>query len=409
MDQPHPHIVVLGAGHAGGSVVAFLRQFGATAPITLVGDEAALPYQRPPLSKAWLKGETTEAKLLLRPEKFYADQNIALRLGARAARIDRENRALVLQDGDRLNYSHLIVATGARARRLPGLDDLGGILHLRTMQDAEQIRQAMQPDGTLVVVGGGYVGLEVAATARSFGMNVVVVERENRLLARVASEPFGSFIEDSFRHRGVRIELGCTIETFENEAGRISAVRLSNGNRIACNAVLIGIGAVPNDELMREAGLICSDGVTVDHAARTSDEAIFAIGDCTCRPLPLYDTSGRLESVPNAVEQARQAAAAICQRALPKPEVPWFWSDQFDLRIQIAGLRIGVTESIVRGDPASSSFAVFHLDKDAAVRAVEAVNATTDFMAGKQFINQGKRVVREKLSNAALSLQDIAA
>lgn len=409
MDQPNPHIVVLGAGHAGGSVVAFLRQFGASAPITLVGDEAALPYQRPPLSKAWLKGETTEAKLLLRPEKFYADQKIDLRLGARAIRIDRPNRALLLEDGETLNYSHLILATGARARRLPALHDLAGILHLRTMQDAEHIRQALHAGGTLVVVGGGYVGLEVAATARSFGMNVVVVERENRLLARVASEPFGSFIEDSFRRRGVRIELGCTIETFLSEAGRVCAVQLSNGSRIECSAVLIGIGAVPNDELMREAGLLCSDGVTVDRSARTSDEAIFAIGDCTCRPLPLYDTSGRLESVPNAVEQARQAASAICQRALPKPEVPWFWSDQFDLRIQIAGLRVGITESIVRGDPGSSSFAVFHLDKDAAVRAVESVNASTEFMAGKQFIAQGKRVMREKLSNATLSMQDIAA
>ncbi|MEZ5763962.1 MAG: FAD-dependent oxidoreductase [Xanthobacteraceae bacterium] len=409
MDQPQSHIVVLGAGHASGSVVAFLRQYGTAAPITLIGDETALPYQRPPLSKAWLKGETTEAKLLLRPEKFYADQNITLRLGARAARIDRPNRTLLLEDGEKLNYSHLILATGARPRRLPAVDSLDGILHLRTMQDAERIRAALQAGGTLVVVGGGYIGLEVAATARLAGMNVVVIERENRLLARVASEPFGSFIEDSFRRKGVQIELGCTIETFVSEGGRVRAVQLSDGRRIDCDAVLIGIGAVPNDELMRESGLVCGDGVSVDHSARTSDEAIFAIGDCTFRPLPLYDTSGRLESVPNAVEQAKQAASAICQRALPKPEVPWFWSDQFDLRIQIAGLRIGVTESIIRGDPASSSFAVFHLDEDATVRAVEAVNAPTEFMAGKQFINQGKRVVREKLSNAAMSLQDIAA
>lgn len=409
MDARTPHVVVIGAGHAGGSAVAFLRQYGWKSPITLIGDEKVLPYQRPPLSKAWLKSETTEANLLLRPEKFYADQNIDLRLGTRAIGIDRQQRVVTLEDGATLAYSHLILATGAGARRLPGVHDISGVLYLRTIADAERIRQTLQPGSTLVVVGGGYVGLEVAATAKLLGLNVIVVERETRLLARVASQPFAKFIEGYFRAKGIQIELGSTIESFESNDGRLTSVRLSNGTHVSCAAALIGIGANPNDELMRAADILCGNGVTVDQSARTSDESIFAIGDCTNRPLPLYGTCGRLESVPNALEQAKQAASAISGRPLPKPEVPWFWSDQFDLRIQIAGLRLESTESVIRGDLNSGRFAVFHLDSNNTVRAVEAINASAEFMAGKQLIAQGKRVARDRLSNPTLPMQEIAA
>ncbi len=409
MDARTPHVVVIGAGHAGGSAVAFLRQYGWKAPITLIGDEKVLPYQRPPLSKAWLKGETTEANLLLRPAKFYTDQTIDLRLGMRALGIDRQQRTVMLEDGTTLTYSHLILATGAGARRLPGIHDISGVLYLRTIADAERIRQTLQPGSTLVIVGGGYVGLEVAATAKLLGLKVIVVEREPRLLARVASQPFAKFIEGFFRAKGIQIELGCTIESFESDNGQLTGVRLSNGTHVPCAAALVGIGANPNDELMRAADILCGNGVTVDQSARTSDESIFAIGDCTNRPLPLYGTCGRLESVPNALEQAKQAASAICGRPLPKPEVPWFWSDQFDLRIQIAGLRLDNTESVVRGDLNSGRFAVFHLDSSNAVRAVEAINASAEFMAGKQLIAQGKRVARDRLSNLTLPMQEIAA
>ncbi|ETR76227.1 ferredoxin reductase [Afipia sp. P52-10] len=409
MNGTPSHVIIVGAGHAGGSAAAFLRQFGWKAPITLIGEESALPYQRPPLSKALLKGEATEASLLLRPAKFYADQNITVRLGTRAVGIDRQQRTVTLENGEALAYSHLIVATGAGARRMSHIQDIEGVLYLRTSADAERIRQTLQPGATLVVVGGGYVGLEVAATARRLGLNVVVIEREPRLLARVASQPFAKFIESYFRTQGVQIELGCTIESFESHDGKMTGVRLSNGRQITCTAALIGIGANPNDELMRAAGILCGNGVTVDQSARTSDESIFAIGDCTNRPLPLYGTCGRLESVPNALEQAKQAASAICQRPLPKPEVPWFWSDQFDLRIQIAGLRLEQTESVIRGDPDRARFAVFHLAGDNTVRAVEAINASVEFMAGKQLIAQGKRVARDRLSNATLPMQEIAA
>lgn len=402
-------IVIIGAGHAGGSAAAFLRQYGWKDAITLVGDEAYLPYQRPPLSKAWLKGEAVEKDLQLRPEKFYADQNIDLKLATRATAIDRETSIVVLSNGERLPYAHLICATGARARRLPAPDGLSGIQYLRTLDDADNLRSAIAPGSTFVIIGGGYVGLEVAATAQMLGAQAVVIEREQRLLARVASPQLSSFMDDFFRSKGVRIELGTSIDTFESADGRLTGVRLSDGNVLACDNALIGIGADSNDELMRDAGLTCSNGVIVDESARTSDTGIFAIGDCTFRPLPLFGEAGRLESVPNALEQAKQAAAAICGRPAPKPEVPWFWSDQFDLRLQMAGLRFNIADSVIRGDVSASRFAIFHLDAEDRVRAVEAINAPAEFMAGKMIIGKAQPVLREKLQNPDLSMQEIAA
>lgn len=405
----NPSIVIIGAGHAGGSAAAFLRQYGWKDAITLVGDEPHLPYQRPPLSKAWLKGEAVEKDLQLRPEKFYDDQKIALKLATRVVTIDREKNFVALADGEYLSYTHLIVATGARARRLPITEDLSGIHHLRSLDDADNLRSAIVPGSTFVVIGGGYVGLEVAATAQSLGAQAVVIEREHRLLARVASPQLSSFMDDFFRSKGVRIELGTSIGSFESENGRLTGVRLADGNILACQSVLIGIGADSNDELMRDAGLTCNNGVIVDASARTSDPNIFAIGDCTFRPLPLYDQAGRLESVPNALEQAKQAAAAICGRPAPKPEVPWFWSDQFDLRLQMAGLRFDISDSVIRGDVTASRFAIFHLDADSRVRAVEAINAPAEFMAGKMIIGKAQPVVRERLQNPDLTMQEIAA
>lgn len=409
MNAGASHIVVIGGGHAGGTVAAFLRQFGCKDPITVIGEEAPLPYQRPPLSKAWLKGEITEKDLLLRPEKFYADQNIGLRQGSRAVSVDARERVVNLGCGATLAYSQLVVATGATPVPLPGTANLAGVLTLRTIDDAESIRKILRPGGTLVVVGGGFVGLEVAATARSLGTNVTVVEREPHLMARVASNELAAFVADHLRKSGVRLELGCTVEAVDSRDGRVTGVRLSNGSKLDTDAVLVGIGARPNDTILRDAGIDCDRGVVVDESARTSDAAIFAIGDCTYRPLPLLGIRARLESVPSALEQARQAASAICGRPAPKPEVPWFWSDQAELRIQIAGLRHDVTETVVRGEPANDRFAIFHLGTGGIVRAVEAVNAAPEFMMGKTLIAQARPVSREKLGNTAIAIRDVAA
>ncbi len=411
-----PGVVIVGAGHAGGSAAAFLRQYGYEGAITLIGEEPIAPYQRPPLSKAWLKGEADAEALMLRPESFYAENGITLLLETRVERIDREARAVEWARGGRVPYSHLILATGARARRipLPGLA-LKGVMELRTAADADGLKAALGHGRRLAVIGGGYVGLEAAASARALGAEVVVIEREARVLARVACEALSTFFQDYHRAHGVRFVLGAGVEAIVGADGVAAAVRLDNGDLIEADAFLVGVGAVPNQELAQAAGLHCDDGVVVDLEARTSDPAIFAIGDCTRRPLPVYGhRMHRLESVPNALEQSKQVASAIVGRAQPPGEVPWFWSDQYDLKLQIAGLPFTADRIVIRGEPVAAKeggarFAVFHLDAENRVQAVEAINAAPEFMAGRQLIAQRKAVAPEKLSDMSVSMKEVAA
>jgi 3-phenylpropionate/trans-cinnamate dioxygenase ferredoxin reductase subunit len=402
-------VVILGAGHAGGSAAAALRHFGHAGSIVLVGEEPLLPYQRPPLSKAWLKGEADEDELQLRPPSFYAENDIAVRLGIAATRIDRDTKQVALSDGEVLPYDALIIATGARARRLslPG-GELARTLELRTVADAEILKASIAPGKRLAIVGGGYVGLEVAASARALDAEAVVIEREPRILARVACSILSDFFIAYHRKHGVRFELDAEVEALEGEDGQATAVRLGGGRRIPCDLVLIGVGALPNQELAEEAGIECHHGVVVDEEARTSDPAIFAIGDVTRRPLPLYGRSFRLESVPNALEQAKQAAAAITGHKPPAHEVPWFWSDQYDLKLQIAGLPFDVEDLVVRGEPANARFAVFHMKGDV-IQAVEAINSPAEFMGGKLLIGSRKPVSREKLADPSISMKEVAA
>jgi 3-phenylpropionate/trans-cinnamate dioxygenase ferredoxin reductase component len=405
-------ILILGAGHAGGACAALLRQQGWTGPITLVGDEPIPPYQRPPLSKAWLKGEADAESLALRPLDFYADHDIGLRLGVRALEIVRhaEGGGVLLEGGERLDYDRLVIATGARARRipLPGLD-LNGVMELRTAADADRLKAALRPGVRLAVVGGGYIGLEAAASARALGAEAVVIELQPRLLARVAHADLSAFVHDDHRRHGVEFRLACSVQALEGEDGRVSGVRLDDGGRVACDVALVGVGAQPNQELAQAAGLACGNGVVVDLAARTSDPDVYAIGDCTERPLPLYGCTGRLESVPNALEQAKQAAADLCRAKPPVPETPWFWSDQFDLKLQIAGLPIGSVRTVVRGAPSSARFAVFHLNAQNQLQAVEAINSPPEFMAGRQLIGSRRPVDPDRLADTAVSMKEVAA
>lgn len=387
-----------------------LRQLGWLGAITLIGEEPIPPYQRPPLSKAWLKGEATAESLALRPAKFYPNATIDLRLATRVTRIDRAAKTVMLSDGGALAYDALILALGARARRLPlpGID-LDGVLELRSAADADRLKAALHPGASLAVIGGGYIGLEAAASARALGAEVIIIERESRVLARVACSILSEFFQTFHRRQGVTIEVDAQVAALEGANGRVSGVRLGDGRLIACNVALIGVGAVANDELAREAGLTCHNGIAVDLAARTDDPAIFAIGDCTSRPLPLYDRLGRLESVPNALEQAKQAAAMICGKPPPTPEVPWFWSDQYDLRLQIAGLPFDSIEIAVRGDVEAGKFALFHLTANGTVQAVEAVNASTEFMGGRRIIARRKRLARAVIEDMSISMQELAA
>jgi 3-phenylpropionate/trans-cinnamate dioxygenase ferredoxin reductase component len=408
MNDISARVVIVGAGHAGGSAAALLRQYGWKGPITLIGAEPVPPYQRPPLSKAWLKRESNLANILLRPASFYDANGIDLRLASKVVCINRSTSTLDLSTGEHVAYDHLILALGAHARPLPVPGDhLAGVMELRTVVDADRLTHVLRPGARIAVIGAGYIGLEVAASARMLGIDVVVIERESRVLARVASPQLSEFLQRRHASSGVRIMLNASVDSFEGADGHVAAVRLSDGSSVPCDVVLVGIGAAPNVALGRTAGLDCADGIIVDLAARTSDTAIHAIGDCAHRPLPLYHRTGRLESVPNALEQAKQAAADLCGRAPPAPEVPWFWSDQYEVRLQIAGLPFDVTETVVRGDPTTGSFAIFHLAAGGSVQAVEAINAPAEFMAGRMLIGQRKPTVAARLRDVSCSLREL--
>ena len=402
-------VLIIGAGHAGGSVAAFLRQYGHDGPIVLAGQEDAPPYQRPPLSKAWLKGEADLEALLLRPLSFYAEQNIDFRPSTVAVSVDPEAKTVAFHDGASETYDLLVLATGSTARKLPVPGgDHPDLLELRTLKDAERLKAVLGPGKRLAVVGGGYVGLEAAASARALGAEAVVIERAARVLARVASETLSAFFTQQHRARGVEILTGAEVTAVARDG-----VTLADGSVVRADAVLVGVGALACDGLARSAGLLCDDGVVVDDQARTSDPAIFAVGDMTRRPIPALGPvhagrRHRLESVPNALEQAKQAAAAIVGRPGPAAEVPWFWSDQYEYKLQIAGLPFDADRQVVRGDPGAGGFAVFHLAGDRVV-CVEAVNAPPEFMAGKQLIAKTTPVSVEKLGDPAISMKAVAA
>ncbi|MHC3126019.1 ferredoxin reductase [Brevundimonas sp. GN22] len=394
-------IVILGAGHAGGSAAGFLKQYGFEGEIVLAGAEQIPPYQRPPLSKAWLKGETNENALQLRSSEFYAENNIDLRLGIAATAIDRTAKMVAFDDGTVEPYDYLVIATGSRARKLPlpgGDDDL--LLELRTIPDAERLKQALGGGKRLAVIGGGYVGLEAAASARALGAEAVVIERMDRVLQRVASSTLSEFFTRRHTREGVIIRTGAEVVAVSGHS-----VTFADGEVLEAHAVLVGIGATANDELALQCGLECAEGIVVDLDARTSDTAIFAIGDVTRRPLPHYDVMHRLESVPNALEQAKRVACAITGRPAPQDEVPWFWSDQYDCKLQIAGLPFGASAQVVRGDSDTGSFAVFHL-KDDRIVCVEAVNAAHSFMFGKQAIAKSSRVDAATLADESIPIKE---
>ena len=409
MTSPDAHVVIVGAGHAGGTLAALLRQYGHAGPVTLVGEEPIPPYQRPPLSKAWLKGEADAESLALKPLEFYAENRIDFRPSVSGVRIDRDQKRLALSDGTELAYDILVLATGARPIRLPipGAD-LEGILELRTAADAEALKGALGPGRTMAVVGGGYIGLEAAASARALGAEAVVLEREPRILARVAGEVLSSFFRTLHEGHGVRFLTGASVTGFRGEGGKVTGVELADGRVIACDLALVGVGAVPNQELAQEAGLDVNRGVVVDLEARTSDPSIFAIGDVTLRPMPIYGRDFRMESVPNALEQAKQAACAITGRPAPAGETPWQWSDQYDIKLQIAGYNFDSDQTLVRGDPASGRFAIFHLQGDK-VQAVEAINSPPEFMMGRQLIGSRRPVDKQRLADPSISMKEVAA
>jgi len=397
-------IVILGAGQAGAQAVATLRAEGFAGALTMVGDEAYPPYQRPPLSKAYLAGTFERERLFLKPDAFYAEAKCELFLGVRAKHIDRGNRCVTLNDGRTLSYDKLLITTGTRVRRvpIPGAD-LEGVHYLRDIADVDRLRPNFVKGARLAVVGGGYIGLEVAAVAVKHGLEVDVFEALDRVMARAVSPDVSAFYERVHMHAGVRLHLRTGVDAIEGK-GKVEAIR-AGGKSHACDFVLVGIGVVPNEELAREAGLGCDDGIVVNEFAETGDPAIYAAGDCT-RHIGRDGHPVRLESVQNAIDQAKHAALAMLGKHTPYKEVPWFWSDQYDLKLQIAGLAWPSDRTVLRGDPAARKFAVFHL-RDGRVAAVESVNAAPEYLVGRKLIAEGKSVPAEKLADTTIPMKNI--
>ena len=375
-------IVVIGAGQAAGQAAASLRQEGYEGPVTILGDEAQAPYQRPPLSKAYLSGEIGMDRVLVRPEKFYHDKDITLKTNTRVVSIDRGNKAVTTEAGDTIHYTKLLIATGSRPRilEIPG-SDLSGIHYLRTIDDVDRIRVAMQTASRLCIVGGGYIGLEVAAISVTAGLKVTVVEAMDRILQRVTTPEMSEYYHKLHTSRGVNIMVNTGVEGFDGD-GSVSAV-LCGDTRVETDLVIVGIGIIPNVELAEAAGLECGNGILVDDHGCTSDPDIYAAGDCTNHPNPVLDRRLRLESVPNAMEQTRVACSNMLGGDKVYAAVPWFWSDQYELKLQMVGFSSDGDSSCVRGDKDADQFAVFYLNNGRVV-AVDAVNSPREFMVCKQ-------------------------
>ncbi len=399
-------VVIAGAGHAAGQVVASLRQKKFTGRIVLLGEESWLPYQRPPLSKKFLAGELSAERLYFKPKSFYDDPDIEIHLGTRITAIDCNNRSVTADDGNEFTYDKLVLALGSRPRPLPlpGAD-LAGIHYLRGIDDVLSIQSEIQEGRRLVIVGAGYIGLEVAAVTTQLGLEVTVVEMEDRVMSRVVSPQLSEFYQREHLAHGVTLKLSTGTSGFSGD-GKLEYVLLDNGAKLPADLAIIGVGIVPNVELASAAGLATENGIVVDDHCQTSDPNIFAVGDCTLHPNKVLGRHLRLESVHNALEQAKTAASNICGEDASYAQVPWFWSDQYDLKLQIAGLSQGYDEVVLRGDPQTRSFSCLYL-RDGQLIAVDAVNRPKDFMQSKALIANHARIESQKLANMDIALKDM--
>jgi 3-phenylpropionate/trans-cinnamate dioxygenase ferredoxin reductase subunit len=398
-------VAIIGAGQAAAQLIDSLRRRGHAGAITLVGDEG-FPYQRPPLSKKYLAGELGLDRLQLRQPSYFDEQRVELRLGRRATAIDRHAKQVQLVGGATLDYEHLIIATGSHPRRLkmPGAD-LAGVHYLRSLSDADHLRTEVHVGQRAVIIGGGYIGLEVAATLRQLGMEVTVLEMADRVMNRVVAEPVSRYYEREHASHGVKIELDVGVLALQGDTnGRVCAVETNRG-AIAANLVVVGIGVLPTDELAQNAGLACDNGIVVDEYCRTSDQAIFAIGDCSNHPSAHYGRRVRLESVDNAFEQANTVATNITGTPTKHDRVPWFWSDQYHHKLLIVGLADGHDQAILRGDQANHSFSVCYL-RDGEFIAIDTVNMAKDQMAARKLIASRMRPDPNKLADISIALKD---
>src|SRR5467141_1692025 len=381
-------VLIVGAGHAGFQLAASLRQHGFGERIGLINDEAHLPYQRPPLSKAYLKGAGGADSLMFRHDKFYRDQNIEL-IADRAASIDRGARRLLLASGSSLDYGHLVLATGARNRLLdiPNAN-LADVRYLRILDESEALRQRIASGNRVVVVGAGFIGLEFAATARAKGLEVDVIELGARVMARAVTAEISDFFQNRHTAAGIRIHLGVQATSIESDGTRVTGVSLSDGRHIPADLVVVGVGVLPNVELAAQAGLPVASGIIVDDHLLTADQNISAIGDCALYASPRFGGSLRLESVQNATDHARCVAARLTGKPAVYDGMPWFWSDQGPDKLQMVGLTTGYDRVVVRGDRAAGAFSAFCY-KSGQLVGIESVNRAGDHMFGRRLLPNG--------------------
>lgn len=399
-------LVIAGAGHAAGQLVASLLQQSYPGNIVLIGEEPWLPYQRPPLSKKFLAGDIEAERLFVKPAAFYESDQVTVLLETRVESIDRETRTLRTQYGQEQRFDKLVLALGSAPRRLriPGTD-LAGISYLRNIADVETIRAMLEDARKLAIVGAGYIGLEVAAVVSGMGVDVTVIEAEDRVMSRVVAPEVSAFYQEAHSANGVTFRLSTGVSAFSGE-DRVSTIKLDNGETLDTDAVIVGVGVLPNTGIAEATGLEVHNGIVVNTSCITSDPDIYAIGDCTWHPNPLLGREVRLESVQNALEQAKTAAAAICGQPAEYAEIPWFWSDQFDLKLQIVGLSAGYDRTVIRGNPADSSFSCVYL-REGTLIAVDAVNNPRDFMQSKKLIAEGAVIDPDVLADSELALKDM--
>ena len=406
--------VIVGGGHAGSEAAVSLRQNGFDGRILIISDEPGLPYQRPPLSKAFLAGTLGAEALPIRPAATYEKSGIEILNGASVSGVDLEGHSVQLADGSSLTWTHLVLATGSRARRLQvaGLGERqpDNLHYLRSQADAERLRDQFVEGRRLVIVGAGYIGLEVAAAAQKAGLQVTVLEAQPRVLARVTAPEVSSFYEQVHRAAGVELCLSAQLEQvcLDVTGQAVEALVTTDGARIPVDLMLVGVGAIANTELAEQAGLAVENGILVDEISRTSTADVYAIGDCSNHPSALYGCRMRLESIPNAIEQARAAASAIAGKQAPYRSLPWFWSDQYDLKLQIAGINQGYDEVVLRGSKALRSYVAFYLCKGRLI-AADCINRQQEFMAIKKLVQAGFAGDVELLVDESVSLKDLVA
>jgi 3-phenylpropionate/trans-cinnamate dioxygenase ferredoxin reductase component len=399
------HAIIVGASHAAAQLATSLRQGGWDGKISVVGNEALPPYHRPPLSKAYLAGEKHSDELLIRPAAFYEKSNIDLVLGTRVSGLDRETKVITLHDGGSIPYTKLALTTGASVRKLliPG-HELEGVFYLRDLNDVNRIRGFIGAGKSAVIIGGGYIGLETAASMRKLGMKVTVLEALPRILQRVTAPQVSAFYSRVHNEEGVDIITGAAVESLQGR-GVVQAVKLADGTSLQADLVVIGVGVLPATELAERAGLEVDNGIVVDEYARTSDPNIVAAGDCTNHYNPIYNRRLRLESVQNATDQAKTAANTLCGKLESYHALPWFWSDQYDLKLQIAGLSQGFDRVVLRGSSEQGrSFAAFYFCGDRLL-AVDAVNRPKEFMAVRRALIASQSADPAKLADETIEIQ----